>query len=385
MSRRANGEGSLCKRTDGRWVGSYYDDNGKRRYVYGQTKTEVSKKLKEKKANGTVKHETYLLQDWVKLFLETYKKNELKVTTFNSYCMFYRVHINGSSVGKKKIDKLKSEDLQRFYNNKLAEGYSSKTVSQIAVIINLALEKAYMLRMIPENPNRFTTIPKKKKYEAKVLSMESVEKLVCEAKSEKLYPIVITTVYTGMRKGEVMALKWENVDFEERKIHVKNSLCRVESDHLDEKGRRVTHYEIMEPKTKKSIRTIPMMNQVYDALREQQRRQAVEKAQYGENYLDQGFVFADPIGRHLGQRDFNKEYKEFLARYNVEQIRFHDLRHTFATLLIESDVSMKLVQELLGHSNITTSMDIYAHVSEGKKEQVINQLQDRTDAIHNDR
>ncbi|MEY8368967.1 site-specific integrase [Anaerovoracaceae bacterium 42-11] len=385
MSRRAKGEGSIYKRGDGRWTASYIDDNGNRRYIYGQTKTEVSKRLKRKKVDGTVQHEMYSLQDWVKLFLDTYKKNELKITTYNSYCMFCRVHIEGSSVGKKKLDKLKSDDLQRFYNNKIAEGYSSKTVSQIAVIINMALEKAYVLRMIPENPNRFTTIPKKKKYEAKVLSMESVEKLVHEAKSEMLYPIVITTVYTGMRKGEVMALKWENVDFEGRRIHVKNSLCRVESDYLDEKGRRITHYELMEPKTKKSIRTIPMMNQVYDALREQQRRQNQDKLQYGDDYLDQGFVFADPIGRHLAQRDFNKEFKEFLGKYNIEQIRFHDLRHTFATLLIESDVSIKLVQELLGHSNITTSMDIYAHVSEKKKEQVISQLQDRTDTFCDNR
>lgn len=382
-TKRTNGEGSICQRSDGRWTGAYYDANQGRHYVYGKTKTEVRKKLKEKMESGTVKHESYLLQDWINTFLETYKKNELKITTYKSYCMFYRVHLKDSWIGKKKMEKVKSDDLQKFYNEKMAAGYSSKTVRQMEVILNMALEKAYMLRMLPENPNRFTTIPKKNKYEAKVMTMESVEKLVREAKREELYPIVITTVYTGMRKGEVMALKWENVDFEGRKVHVKNSLCRVESDQLDEKGRHVTHYEILEPKTKKSVRTIPIMDQVYDALKEQQRRQALDKEKYGAKYFDQGFVFADPIGRHLAQRDFNKEYKELLEKYDVERIRFHDLRHTFATLLIESDVSMKLVQELLGHSNITTSMDIYAHVSEKKKEQVISQLQEKTNEYSN--
>lgn len=121
-----------------------------------------------------------------------------------------------------------------------------------------------------------------------------------------------------------------------------------------------------------------MLDQVYDALMEQQQRQMLDKDKIGENYLDQGFVFADEIGQHLQQRDFMKEYRQFLNKYDVSYVRFHDLRHTFATLLIESDVSMKLVQELLGHSTITTSMDIYAHVSEKKKEQVINKLQERT-------
>ena len=378
MSRRGNGEGSIYKRNDGRWCGAYYDADYNRRYVYGKTQTEVRKKLKEKKAAPMVKTKPYLLQEWVKEFLDKYKKNEIKITTYNSYMVYFRKHIMDSTIGKKQLDKVKSADLQEYYNKKIDEGYSSKTVHHISIILNSAFEMAFRLRMISENPNRFTMIPKKEKYEAKTLSIEEVERIVREAKEERLYPIFVTTVYTGMRKGEVMALKWENVDFVGRKILVKNSLCRVESDVPDEKGRYISHYEIMKPKTKKSIRTIPMLDQVYDALMEQQQRQMLDKDKIGENYLDQGFVFADEIGQHLQQRDFMKEYRQFLNKYDVRYVRFHDLRHTFATLLIESDVSMKLVQELLGHSTITTSMDIYAHVSEQKKEQVINKLQERT-------
>ena len=100
----------------------------------------------------------------------------------------------------------------------------------------------------------------------------------------------------------------------------------------------------------------------------------IQKEQYQDIYLDQGFVFADLTGNYLPQRQFMDKYHSFLKKYGITDIRFHDLRHTFATLLIESDVSMKLVQELLGHSTISTSMDIYAHVSERKKEQAIRQL-----------
>ena len=108
---------------------------------------------------------------------------------------------------------------------------------------------AYKLRVIPEPPNVFTTIPKKVKYESTVLTMEEVEKIIKEAKGEELYPIVVTTVYTGMRKGEVMTLKWENVDFEERKIFIRNSLCRVRDELPDEKGKYHMTYQVLEPVT----------------------------------------------------------------------------------------------------------------------------------------
>ena len=201
-----------------------------------------------------------------------------------------------------------------------------------------------------------------------------MKKITEETKEEELYPIIVTTVYTGMRKGEVMALKWENVDFKERKIYIRNSLCRVKDELPDEKGRYCATYQVLEPKTKKSIRTIPMLDEVYAALMEQKRRQDAEKEIYKDIYEDQGFVFADQTGHYLPQRPFMDKYHQFLDKYGITDIRFHDLRHTFATILIESDVSIKLVQELLGHSTITTSMDIYTHVSDKKKEQAIQQI-----------
>jgi len=374
MGKRSNGEGTIYKRKEGRWCGAYYDEEYNRRYVYGKTQLEVKKKLKEKQESGTIKNKPYTLGSWVFEFLEKYKSNELKITTYNSYMLLYRKHISNSKLGNMKLDSVKATNLQQFYNDKIKEGYSSKTVRSIEVIINSALDKAFKLRIIAENPNLFTTIPKKKKYEAKVLTMEEVDRILKEAKDEALYPIVVTTLYTGLRKGEVMALKWDNIDFLERKIYVKGSLCRVVNETPDEKGCRCATYQIMEPKTKKSVRTIPMLDEVYEALMEQKRRQDVDKERNRDVYNDQDFVFANEVGNYLAQRPFMSQYHAFLKKYKITDIRFHDLRHTFASLLIESDVSMKIVQELLGHSNISTSMDIYTHVSDKKKEQAIAQL-----------
>ena len=329
MGKRSNGEGTIFKRKDGRWCGAYFDEQYNRHYVYGKSQAETKKKLKEKQNARTVKNKPYLFQEWVLEFLQKYKKNELKITTYNSYLDIYRKHVNGSQLGKVKLENVKAFDLQQFYNEKINDGYNSKTVRAIEVVLNGALDMAFKFRMIPDNPNAFTTIPKKVKYESVVLTMEEVKTIIKETKEDELYPIVVTTVYTGMRKGEVMALKWENVDFEERKIFIRNSLCRVRDEFPDEKGEYHVTYQVLEPKTKKSIRMVPMLDEVYEALMEQKRRQALEKERNKDIYEDHGFVFADQTGHYLPQRPFMNKYHQFLHKYGITDIRFHDLRHPY--------------------------------------------------------
>lgn len=375
MARRSNGEGTIFKRKDGRWCAAYFDDNEKRRYVYGKTQAEAKQKLKNRKKQEEVStRKDYVFQEWIKEYLENHKRNEVKITTYCSYIDIYRKHIEASELGELFLSEITTHKLQVFYNQKIAEGYNSKTVKHIQVVIKSALEQAVRERVINENPDTFTSIPKKVQYEAKTLSREEVDILLNKAKGEELYPIVVSTIYTGMRKGEIMALKWENVDFNARKIHVRNSLCRIVDEESDDRGRRHARYQLLAPKSKKSIRTIPMTEEVYEALVEQKRRQNMDKVTYKGVYNDQGFVFADYKGEHLAQRTFMEKYHKLLRKYDVTDVRFHDLRHTFATMLIESDVSMRLVQELLGHSTITTSMDIYTHVSDRKKMESIMKL-----------
>lgn len=384
MGKRSNGEGTIYKRKDGRWCAAYYDEKYNRHYVYGKTQAEVKQKLKKKRDEKPDEvQQSITFQEWIEEFLVSYKRNEIKITTYEGYMRIYRKHIKDSQLGKTALNQVTTEMLQRYYNDKLNDGYNSKTVHSIGIVVGAALNHAVKLKMLSENPNRYTSIPKKKKYEASVLSTEEVRRIVNEAKAEEIYPIIVTTVYTGMRKGEAMALKWENVDFQKRRIYIKNSLCKIDGDQTDEKGHRHARYEILEPKTKESIRMVPMMDEVYEALMLQKERQEMDKKRYREIYLDQGLVFTDSCGNFLPQRQFMDQYHAFLRKYEITDIRFHDLRHTFATLLIDADVSMKVVQELLGHSTITTSMDIYTHVSDEKKEQALDRLQQRNAGIEN--
>ena len=371
MSKRLNGEGTIYKREDGRWCAAYYDKNFKRHYLYGKTQSAVKKRLKEKmaeleKENDEIENEK-TLQEWVAEYLETYKKNEIKESTFGTYMLYYRKHILNSDIGKCMLSELTLDRMQLFYNSKVNEGYNSKTVRHIHSIINSSLEMAVRLHMIRENCNAYVSIPRKKKYETVPLTSDEVHTILTEASDEEIYPIVLLGMLCGMRKGEIMGLKWSEVDFDNRVIMVKASLCKVMSDSPNEQGHYATELKILDPKNKSSIRTIPMMNEVYEALKRHKRNQEVHKAKIGSAYFDQNLVFTDELGGFLPDRQFADDFHKFLDKYHIQRVRFHDLRHTFASLLIKENVSLRVIQDLLGHSSITTSMDIYGHISEDEK------------------
>lgn len=376
--KRSNGEGTIFRRKDGRWCAAYYDEspNPKRHFVYGATQKEVKEKLKEKKERQSEENRKniYTLEEWLLYFLENYKKNELKESTYSTYIEMYRKHIKGSEIAGIKLDKLTANQLQGYYNRKTTEGYNAKTVKHMHVLINSALEKGVQLKFVRENVGRMVILPKKKLYEAKVLSASEVSKILKEAKEDELYPIIVLTIYTGLRKGEVMALKWENVNLAKREIKIEKSLCRVIKEIGDE-GKKHYEYKLMEPKTEKSKRTIPLMDMAIEALNLQKQRQDKLKEKYKTIYKDEGFVFARYDGRYLNQREFMNSYHDFLKKYGITDIRFHDLRHTFASLLLEAGESPKVIQELLGHSTITTTMDIYAHITKQGKENAVQKLE----------
>lgn len=172
-----------------------------------------------------------------------------------------------------------------------------------------------------------------------------------------------------------MGLKWENINLEDKELYVEASLCRVvESKNIE--GKLIHGYKLLEPKTTKSRRTIPLSSTAIDALKIQKMRQDEDKKKFAAIYSDQGFVFARCDGRYLEQRAFIDQYYEFLQKYGIKKVRFHDLRHTFASLLLEAGESPKVIQELLGHSTITTTMDIYSHVTKKSKAKSIGKLEE---------
>lgn len=379
MSKRINGEGTIYKRKDGRWCGAYYDqmEPPRRHYVYGKSQKEVSIKLKQMQELGALENrKEFLFKDWIMEYMQNYKRNELKESTYGTYMMLYRKHIEKSDLGQILLSKIKASDLQKFYNGKISDGYSSKTVRHMEVIINSSLKQAVMERRILENPNDYTVLPKRKQYQGNVLNAEEVRTLVEKSKDDDLYPIVITAIFTGMRRGELMGLTWDkSIDLLEQRIHVTQSMCRI-MEEPDENGVTRARYELLEPKTEKSIRYIPMLPIVKEALEIQKDRQEKNKKKYGELYYESNLVFTETDGNCIKPRNLMEKFHKYLKKYGVTDCRFHDLRHCFASLLLVSGVGMKVTSELLGHSTISTSMNIYTHVYEETKSNALNKLFD---------
>jgi len=380
MSKRSNGEGSIYKRKDGRWCGAIYKQVGEkqvRSYVYGKTQREVKEKMKEallkKDTPSSSKESDPTLADWMKDYLSMYKKPSLKATTYGTYMMFYEKHVQKHPIGKIRISDLTTDYLQKYYQSKLQDGLSAKTIHHIHVLINGSMKQAYQLEMLDKNVCDRITLPKKEKYTGKSMSIEDARRFIMEAKNEPLYPAIVIAMLTGLRKGELMGLQWSDVDFQNAILHVRKSLCRIQSK--DELGKVHSHYEIMEPKTAKSKRTIPMSQDVITAFLQQKQWQNVNAEKLGCIYRNQNdFVFTKEDGSLLSQEGFLDDYYKILKKYNIPRIRFHDLRHTFASFLLESGENMKSIQELLGHSQISTTMDIYTHFSENMKRASIDNL-----------
>ena len=370
MTKHIYGSGTAFKRKDGRWMAAAFDDESKKRvYAYGLTRKEAIKKLNGKLENmhsnvGTCKE--YKLEDWIKEYLETYKRNDLKPSTFTAYETVWRGHIQGSVIGKMNLSKIRPVNIQGFYNQKLKSGLSVKTVWKIRNLISTALKQAVREGYIEKNPDEYIVLPKKQRYEPSILTPDEIRKIVEDAKDEPLYPIVVTALFTGMRKGELMALQWKNVDFQNRRIFVEHSLG-VLLHQEGQDGKFHNAYELVEPKSKKSKRYIPMSDAVVEAFKIQQEWQEKNKRNYAEIYVDSDFVFTEVDGEIINQKMFMNRYHAFLKRYKVTDCRFHDLRHSFASLMLQRGVDIKTLSDILGHSQISTSLDIYTHVYDSTK------------------
>lgn len=383
MAKRSNGEGTIFKRSDGRWCASRYVDVGngkfKRKYVYGKTQKEVKEKLKKLESYTAPKEtDTILLQEWMMEWMREYKEPILKQTTYENYMMNIQTHIVNSEIGKSELAKLTTDQLQKFYNSKLQgkggkEKLSRRTVEYLHTIIGGALSQAYRNELLPKNVNDFTVLPRKDKQEIEPLTIEELQKVLIAAKDTRLYDLLVVEIYTGMRKGEILGLQWENVDFEKKMLYVKKNLCRVKNK--DSTDKRKTKLVLMEPKTKKSVRAIPLTEEAIHILKIHRKRQNEEKMRFRDIYRDQGIVFAKPDGGFEDPREILRSFHKILEEAGVRKCRFHDLRHTFASILLNEGESMKVIQELLGHSTITTTMDIYSHVAKETKEKSVKVIE----------
>ena len=360
--RRSNGEGSIRKRRDGRWEGRYTaginPETGKQVFknVLGKTQAEVKEKLTKALAENQkldfTKQGKYNVAQWMDEWFENVCKIRVRPSSHQTYRGYIDRHI-APNIGKIPLEKLSTMDLQKFYRRLLADGrverieskgqpkgLSAKTVRNISQVISSAMDFAVAQRILAENPCKAVALPKLEHKEMQTIPAAQLSAFLDEAKASGVYELYYIELATGLRRGELLGLKWEDIDLTAGVIRVRRQVSRIDG-------------KIVEAplKTRNAYRTVTISPQAVEVLNAQ-------KAKTNDEY-----VFPSPNGGPISPDSVNNMLKRVLKRAGIPRVRFHDLRHTFATLALQNGVDIKTVSGMLGHFSAGFTLDTYAHVT----------------------
>lgn len=362
--RRANGEGSIRKRQDGRWEGRYtagYDPKtGKPIYksVLAKTQGKVKEKLRtaieHARQVDVVKSGKYTFGQWMDLWYESFCVIHVRPSSHQAYRGYIKNHIK-PHLGRVKLEALTMLQLQRFYSKLLAsgrvdrieaanqpKGLSPKTVRNLHNVIHEALNKAVMEKLIPTNPADGCMLPRVEHKEMKTLDLTQLDQFFQEARNSGVFEQYYTELATGLRRGELLGLKWTDINYEARTISIRRQIQRLEG---------VVQEAPL--KTKNAYRSIAVSQELLDILRAKQEE---------ENGRSQ-YVFSSPTGGPISPDSVLHMLHRVLHRAGLEQLRYHDLRHSFATLALQNGVDVKTLSSMLGHYSAGFTLDTYAHVT----------------------
>ena len=360
--KRANGEGNIRKRKDGRWEGRYTAGHdpvtGKQIFknVLGKTQNEVKEKLKKALVEAGQVDFTKLGQYTVGTWMDTWFENVAKIKVRPSSHQTYKGYIDNHikpNIGKIPLGKLTTMDLQKFYRKLLTKGrverieskdqpkgLSAKTVRNINQVISSAMDLAVAQKIILTNPTNACELPKVEHKEMQTIPAEQLQAFLDEARATGVYEMYYIELATGLRRGELLGLKWTDIDWKNGIIKVRRQVARVDG-------------QIVEAplKTKNSYRAVTVSQQAIEVLTQQ-------KAKTNDQY-----VFPSPNGGPISPDSVNNMLGRVLERAGIPKVRFHDLRHTFATIALQNGVDIKTVSGMLGHFSAGFTLDTYAHVT----------------------
>jgi len=306
------------------------------------------------------------LDYWVKEYCET----NLSINTIDGYRQYIEKHIK-PVLGHVKLEKLMLGHLQAFYSNKLKNGrlngkggLSKRTIVIMHKMIHCSLAKALKWQLVVRNVADNVEIPKADKFNAIALNEKQTNLLIDKVKDTELYIPVMIGIYTGMRRGEVLGLTWDNVNLEKGYIRVAQSLYATTQG-----------LQFLPPKTKSSIRTIAIPNSLINILKKHRIKQLESKLRLGELYGNNNVVCCYDDGRLFNPKTFSSNFNCLLKTSNLPLIRFHDLRHSHASLLVKLGIQPKIISERLGHSSIGITMDLYSHLYEETDKEVANMFE----------
>lgn len=355
MSRRANGEGSIYRRKNGGWTARISLTGGERKDFYGKTRQEVAAKLaaaSERQRTGLpLVNERQTVGAYLQSWLQGVKTSA-RPKTYTTYEGLVRLHAE-PKIGKVPLAKLTPQHLQDLYADRLDAGLSPQTVRHLHAVLHRALGQAARWGLVTRNVADLITPPRISRHEIQALDVVQSRALLQAAKGDRLEALYVLALTTGMRQGELLALRWKDVDLEAATLSVRGTLSRSPEG-----------LTVAEPKTAGSRRHVFLGPIAVDALRRHRVNQTAERLLKAPGWENSDLVFVNEVGKPIEASNLRRRsFRPLLEKAGLPRIRFHDLRHSAATLLLTQGIHPKVVSERLGHSKVSITLDLYSHVT----------------------
>lgn len=386
-SRRGHNEGSVYQVKAGAqkglwrgavWLGYGSDGKPNRKYVSGKTRAEVNRKiarlLEEHRSGRLTETATPTLAAFLEQWLNDVILPGRKTATYEAYSGIVALHIV-PGLGRHKLDKLTPLHVQRWIAEKHAAGMNQTRLRDCRAVLRAALNQAVKWGLVARNVVTMTELPKASDRHESLggnpFTPAEATALLRVARGDRLEGFLTTALYLGLRHGELRGLRWQDVDFDRRELRVEVQL----------QGNRNGAQKLISPKTQSSRATLPMPPAVYDALIERRRQYAEDRLLAGGRWKgdEWGLVFTTTIGTPLNDNLNRKRFRELCTDAGIEPRRLHDLRHSTGTFLVAKGVNPRVVQQILRHSDITTTMGVYAHVETDTMRTALEALDDLQD------
>ena len=358
MGKRGSGEGSIYRRSDGRWVGvvdlGWLDGKRNRRSMYAKTRKEVQEKLNialtAHRKGLSFQSDRLTVREFLSDWLSESVKPAVRPRTYQSYAELVRLHLE-PSLGRIRLSKLTPRDVQKLINSKLNKGLSSRRVQYIHAVLRKALGQAEKWGFVARNVAKLADLPKVEQPEISPFDPDEARLFVKAIEGERLEALYLLAIATGLRQAEILGLSWKDVDFKQSQCSVRKTLQRIDGE-----------FRFVEPKTARSRRILTLPEIVITSLRTHKGRQVGEMLAAGDKWESSDLVFTDAYGGPLSDRVVRGRFYRILESVGLRRQRFHDLRHACASLMISQGVPSREVMETLGHSTIAMTLNRYAHI-----------------------
>ena len=368
MAQRANGEGTIYRRKDGRYEAAAYvvmtDGTRRRVRVYGSTRREAADKLEkiiaQDRAGVPQPQSSLTVGEYLDQWLETVAKLRVRPLTYHSYEMYVRQHIK-PGLGRIVLRQLTAGDIRRFLARlrkrpsrspgNTARPLTPRTIAHVHAILRNALEHAVRDDVLARNVARQVQMATPQETEPEPLTLDEARRLLDAAARTRLHAAVALSLALGLRRGEVLGLRWIDLDLDRQVLQIRQTLQYHDGA-----------LHTAAPKTRRSRRTIPLPSAIIELLQAHRDRQAGERTAVGSDWQQHGLVFTTRAGLPVHPNDFSKAFGRLCEQAGIRRIRLHDLRHSCASFLLAQGVPPRVVMEILGHATIDVTMNIYGHV-----------------------